>query len=32
MGSMFYEDISDAYKKYLTRTPRTTQPRRGRQE
>jgi lysophospholipase L1-like esterase len=28
MGSMFYEDISDAYKKYLTRTPRNTQPRR----
>ena len=31
MGSMFYEDITDAYKKYLTRTPRTT-PRRGKQE
>ena len=27
MGSMFYEDISAAYKKYLTRAPRnTTQP------
>jgi lysophospholipase L1-like esterase len=33
MGTMFYEDISDAYKKYLTRAPRTTTPpRRGRQE
>jgi lysophospholipase L1-like esterase len=31
MGSMFYEDISDAYKKYLARTPRNTTPRRGRQ-
>ena len=30
MGSMFYEDISDAYKKYLARAPRNT-PRRGRQ-
>ncbi len=26
MGSMFYEDISAAYKKYLTRAPRTTTP------
>jgi lysophospholipase L1-like esterase len=35
IGSMFYEDISAAYKKYLTRAPRTTPtpaPRRGRQE
>lgn len=32
MGSMFYEDISAAYKKYLTRAPRnTTPPRRTRQ-
>jgi lysophospholipase L1-like esterase len=31
MGSMFYEDISDAYKKYLARAPRNTPPRRGRQ-
>lgn len=31
MGSMFYEDISDAYKKYLARAPRNNQPRRGRQ-
>lgn len=32
MGSMFYEDISAAYKKYLTRAPRNpTPPRRGRQ-
>jgi lysophospholipase L1-like esterase len=30
MGSMFYEDISEAYKKYLTRAPRNP-PRRGRQ-
>jgi lysophospholipase L1-like esterase len=30
MGTMFYEDIMDAYKKYLTRAPRTT-PRRGRE-
>src|SRR2546421_1406014 len=30
MGTMFYEDIMDAYKKYLTRTPRNT-PRRGRE-
>jgi hypothetical protein len=31
---MFYEDVSAAYKKYLTRAPRTApvQPRRGRQE
>lgn len=28
MGTMFYEDIMDAYKKYLTRTPRPTPPRR----
>jgi lysophospholipase L1-like esterase len=28
MGSMFYEDISDAYKKYLTRAPRSNPPRR----
>jgi lysophospholipase L1-like esterase len=27
MGSMFYEDISAAYKKYLTRAPRNTPPR-----
>jgi lysophospholipase L1-like esterase len=26
MGSMFYEDISAAYKKYLTRAPRNTPP------
>jgi lysophospholipase L1-like esterase len=31
MGTMFYEDIMEAYKKYLTRTPRTTPPRRGKQ-
>jgi hypothetical protein len=33
MGTMFYEDISGAYKKYLTRAPRATPttPRRGRQ-
>lgn len=34
MGSMFYEDISAAYKKYLTRVPRNTTPqptRRGKQ-
>jgi len=30
MGTMFYEDIMDSYKKYLTRAPRTT-PRRGRE-
>ena len=30
MGGMFYEDVTDAYKKYLSRAPRT-QPRRGRQ-
>ncbi|HEX8846336.1 MAG TPA: GDSL-type esterase/lipase family protein [Pyrinomonadaceae bacterium] len=28
MGTMFYEDVSDAYKKYLTRAPRNP-PRRG---
>lgn len=31
MGSMFYEDISAAYKKYLTRAPRSTTPRKTRQ-
>jgi lysophospholipase L1-like esterase len=31
MGSMFYEDISEAYKKYMARAPRNTPPRRGRQ-
>jgi lysophospholipase L1-like esterase len=31
MGTMFYEDIMDSYKKYLTRAPRTTTPRRGRE-
>jgi len=30
MGTMFYEDVMDAYKKYLTRAPRST-PRRGRE-
>jgi len=30
MGTMFYEDIMDAYKKYLTRAPRPT-PRKGRE-
>jgi lysophospholipase L1-like esterase len=30
IGSMFYEDVSDAYKKYLTRAPRTP-PRKGKQ-
>jgi lysophospholipase L1-like esterase len=28
MGTMFYEDIMDSYKKYLTRTPRTPPQRR----
>lgn len=27
MGSMFYEDVYDAYKKYLTRAPRNPPPR-----
>jgi lysophospholipase L1-like esterase len=32
IGSMFYEDISEAYKKFLTRAPKpNTTPRKGRQ-